>query len=144
MSSSEHPRGDILQAYVDAELPTAKAMAVEEHCRACPGCREQMASLRALQATLALDRGHEPPQPVWPGLSARLGRERRPLGLAFAFGATVACAAGVTLGIVVGGAPAGQSRGTRPSTEATADVFWGGDRGASLLDVFATPGPEGS
>ncbi len=139
MNANDHPRGDILQAYFDAELPAAEAAVVTDHCRDCSDCRAILADLAVVQGRLAADAAELRTDSVWPDVEARLQRERnRRFGPALAFGTAFACAAGVVLGILVG-EPAGDGLVDRESDIWTAsDYFSSGSPSSSLLDVYST------
>lgn len=144
MSRNDHPQGAVLQAYVDGELAPAQSAEVAEHCQACLDCRQELASIHAVQAQLALAAGPGAPRPVWPAVAARLARDRRPLGAAFTLGAAAACTAGIVLGIVIARAPGGAQASAENWIRTSPEALWRSDGGASLLDVFAPAAPEES
>ncbi|MEO0077658.1 MAG: zf-HC2 domain-containing protein, partial [candidate division WOR-3 bacterium] len=76
---------DLLGPYLDAELAEAERLRVEEHLKACPGCREELAELKALHG-LALKAAHPVPtqehlEQLRRQVSRRLRREARPEGV---------------------------------------------------------------
>jgi len=137
MSSSGHPRAELLQALLDGELPEQERAAFEEHCRQCAECRRKLGELERLRAALAADPPPTLAASVWPSVQARLHRGPRP-GFALAGLSAAACAAGVLLGLLIGGSPAGE--GWSNPLE-----YWSGSGSTSLLDVYtSTPAEERS
>jgi anti-sigma factor RsiW len=92
-----------LQAFLDGELSTSEAAAVEDHCSDCPACGAALEESRAVRALMAVDRGDEPLRPTWPGVRDALPRRvpGRP-SLAYLFGASALAAAGLFLGLYLG------------------------------------------
>ncbi len=137
MTGNHHPKGHVLQAFADGALDAATAAQVAGHCAACDACRRELEQIGEVHAVLARDPGPARPRPAWPAVQARLQRERRPLGLTFAFGTALACAAGLALSILVGGGGVHHQVAGPVIENAT-------EGGASLLDIFATAIPEES
>jgi anti-sigma factor RsiW len=50
-----------LGAYLDAELPSGEAAAVQKHTGSCPQCAAEIAALVTLQRSLRVVRGHFTP-----------------------------------------------------------------------------------
>lgn len=140
MNTNTHPRGDVLQAYADRQLPAPEAEAVAAHCTACDACRQEVAGWRRLQSRLAVDAVTGPAPRTWPAVAGRLARQRRPLGYPFAFGAVAACAAGLALALFL----AGGSAGVHDSVDSAAVGAAQPAEGASLLDVYQSMVPEES
>lgn len=68
---------DMLDRYVDGELPVAARARTEAHLVACPGCRRYVERLEDLRGLLRRELG-EPARAVdlsgvWPAIEARLG-----------------------------------------------------------------------
>jgi len=138
MKRDRHPRGEILQAFADAQLEAAEAAQVQAHCAACAVCRESVDGFIAVRELLAANADLPAAPHVWAGVAARLAYKRRPLGLGFAFGAAAACAVGLVLAIVIAD---GGSRATHSVGDASVQAAWQGG-GSSLLDVFQSALPE--
>jgi len=90
---------DRLSAYLDGELPAELRRQVEEHLEACPACREELAWLGRLDKTF--DRLAAPSPDVTSRVMERL---RRP---PLTWWRSLALAASLVLGLVLGGALAG-------------------------------------
>ncbi|MBN1418509.1 MAG: zf-HC2 domain-containing protein [Planctomycetes bacterium] len=80
MRTCEEIRGD-LSAYLDGELPSASAAEIERHLAGCPGCREELATLRRVaELVRRLPRETAPanlPLRVEASISASAGAARR-------------------------------------------------------------------
>lgn len=62
---NHHRVGQLLSAYLDGELLSADAAAVQEHLIDCPACREAYADLRAAKGLLGALPLAEPPAEFW-------------------------------------------------------------------------------
>ena len=98
-----HMKEEII-AHVAGDLTAVQTAALLEHLEDCASCRRDLDELGVLREILASEPGSEPPRSVWPMVAAEL----RPqpgirLGLPMAFGTATAAAAGILLGIVIGG-----------------------------------------
>lgn len=72
-----HGQGELISAYLDAELSEEESLAVQEHVSRCPACREELESLRAAKSLLA----HSPRRALPPQLLAEFEeRWARPIG----------------------------------------------------------------
>lgn len=102
MSSSAHPPDGDLRALLDGELPAERRADVEQHARACAGCRDRLASLdaasRETRALLDLLPAAEPELRI--DTIVRRGRRTRVRwgAIAAALALVVATAAGATVG----------------------------------------------
>jgi len=71
---------DLIDDYVDGELPAGERDSVARHLLDCPACREQERALRTLlDEAAALPRELDPARELWPGIAVRL----RPSVVAF-------------------------------------------------------------
>ncbi len=62
---NHHRAGQLLSAYLDGELPSPEAAAVQEHMLDCPACRVAYADLRATKGLLGGLPLAEPPAKFW-------------------------------------------------------------------------------
>lgn len=94
-------------AYLDGELDADARRAFDDHVAACEPCRSALQQARDLWETVDMA-GQAPRVDLWPGVSARLdARRRRPWTWAQRGLAAAAVAAGILLGLGLGGeAPA--------------------------------------
>ena len=103
---------ELLDAYVDAELDTAEAEALDAHLIGCAACREQHLAIRALKAAVkAKAHYHRAPASLRAAVATQIGtrapqrveRRGRPqwLGYALAAGFAAAFASAVTLQLAV-------------------------------------------
>ena len=65
MTMNHHRAGQLLSAYLDGELPSPEAAAVQEHMLDCPACREAYAGLRTTKGLLGGLHLAEPPAEFW-------------------------------------------------------------------------------
>lgn len=71
----------LLSAYLDGELPAAEERAVEDHLAGCPGCRADLAGLRAVVSRLHDLQRATPPAALGHAVARRVALEARPAGL---------------------------------------------------------------
>jgi anti-sigma factor RsiW len=62
---NHHRAGQLLSAYLDGELPSPDAAAVQEHLMDCSACRDAYADLRATKGLLGALPVAEPPAEFW-------------------------------------------------------------------------------
>jgi anti-sigma factor RsiW len=124
---------DLLLRYVDSELDDAARRRVERHCAGCEACAREMTALTALRDDMANAAAPRLEKPLWPGVRARLrtGVDGRPVNAAGATQRSVswglggtALAAGLALGLVLGGGSVGTDDG---STAAANDLLGGAE-----------------
>ncbi len=136
MSDSTHPDGYVLQAYHDGELNDEATARIETHCRDCVRCRNELAELQRLDGLLADIDAPELPRPVWPALNGALRKQHEArLGPAFAFSAAAVCAAGITIGILLGPVGKSDQSSTNGTTWEGPSSMWSGGASASLLEI---------
>ena len=106
-----------LQPFLDGELAASEAAAVEAHASKCPACGAALSGLRSVHALLALDPGVEPIRPVWPSVRDALPRRSpgRP-SPAYLFAASALAAAGLFIGLHLGGGTAARTAAIAPET----------------------------
>ncbi|MBK7701782.1 MAG: hypothetical protein IPI34_02245 [bacterium] len=132
MSGTDHPTGDVLQAYRDGELEPSAAAGVAAHCGRCEACRSELSDLERVVRLLTDVRTPELPRPVWPRV--RPGQVREP-GFRPVFGVT-ACAIGVVLGILIGPVQFdSEATSAAPAASGTVAV-WNGSATSPLLAVY--------
>ncbi len=96
---------DTLQAYVDGELSSAQAAAVERHCAHCPRCARVLRETRQLWDLVDTAVQVEPTDHLWSDLRRRLPATGPNVGgWAHNLAAGGTLAAGLLLGIWIGGA----------------------------------------
>jgi anti-sigma factor RsiW len=140
---------DRFQRYVDDELEPDARREVEEHCAVCPECASELAGLRRLWADVASAAQPPPRKPLWPGVRARLeerGTSGRPAVApegapvarrAVAWGVSgLALAAGLALGLIVGGTMQPGAAAETPS--ATIESLWPGSDETALFGAEET------
>jgi len=95
---------ELLSAWLDGELPEPLARGVEDHLQVCAACNAELELLQKLQTAL-LGLSAPPARDLAPLVLARLSRGRRP---AVRWGASLALAACLVLGIFLGHTLTGQ------------------------------------
>lgn len=75
---NHHRVGQLLSAYLDGELPSSDAAAVQEHLMDCSACRDAYAGLRAAKGLLGALPVAEPPAEFWAAVR-EIGARRGPL-----------------------------------------------------------------
>jgi hypothetical protein len=71
---------DRLNDFVDDLLPDQERQKVEQHLERCASCRQEAQLLRALLEDAAgLPKSFSPPRDLWPGIAARIEREKIPI-----------------------------------------------------------------
>ena len=139
---------ELLDDYVDGDLPEAQVQALELHIRDCPGCREQERRLRTILAQAgALPRSLAPARDLWPGIEDRIreGHRRRLWqiwgGAGLAAAAVLASALSPTLrprpAVPPAGVPVVASRGGDNLPEVEAEYA---RASAALLDALREQG----
>ncbi len=78
MTMNHHRAGQLLSAYLDGELPSPEAAAVQEHMLDCQACREAYAGLRATKGLLGRLPLAEPPAEFWSAVRERGQRRETP------------------------------------------------------------------
>jgi predicted anti-sigma-YlaC factor YlaD len=69
---------NLLDEYVDGELPESSFQDVEAHLASCDGCREEERRLRSfVEAAATLPRQIEPRRDLWPGIAGRIDNAKR-------------------------------------------------------------------
>ena len=63
---------ELIQAYVDGELPAAEAQAVREHCRRCEECAAALREAEVLWSRVEEGAAPELRRSLWPDLAQRL------------------------------------------------------------------------
>jgi anti-sigma factor RsiW len=107
---------DRLQAWLDAELSGAEAEELERHVERCARCSEALEEAKAVLEALRSDRDAEPIHSMWPAVRARVAPSgARRFGFAFGVATSLAAAAGLIIGMVLG------SSGDLPQSQATVD-----------------------
>jgi anti-sigma factor RsiW len=93
---------ELLNAYVDGEMPAEEHRAVAEHMEQCENCARALASLEAMRHRILRAGDFTLPQGLETRLRARLGLERQEFGWAL-WRKTAALAASHFLALAVGG-----------------------------------------
>jgi anti-sigma factor RsiW len=75
---NHHRAGRLLSAYLDGELPSPEAAAVQEHLLDCAVCRDAYADLRAAKGLLGALPLAEPPAEFWTEVRAIGARRDAP------------------------------------------------------------------
>lgn len=70
MTINHHRAGQLLSAFLDAELLPREAAAVQEHLMACPACREEYERLRITKGLLGALPVADPPAEFWTAVRA--------------------------------------------------------------------------
>jgi hypothetical protein len=98
---------DRLSEYIDGDLEPADRLALEAHLAGCAGCRQDLASLRAVVTRAGSLTDTPPASDLWPGIASRIGaRPARRATLAtrrFAFTLPQLVAASLALIVASGG-----------------------------------------
>ena len=99
---------DMIQAYIDGELPAGEAARVEDHCRSCDVCGRALREAEALWRLVDDAAPARPERSFWPEIVRRGSRPEPAQGRlsgnwTFAGAALAATIAGVALGMWVGG-----------------------------------------
>jgi anti-sigma factor RsiW len=131
-----HPEGHILQAYFDGELEAVQADEVQLHCASCDRCRAELTELEKVGAMLASDPDPDLTRPIWNAVRPDRTTEKvfRPaLGLA-------ACAAGITIGLIVGTMGQSTTSEVADSSWTESMTIWNGQATSSLLAVYDNSG----
>lgn len=131
MTTTEHPQR--LMAYADGELSTVDAAAIEEHLRACPQCRRQVARLRWLQTRTIEAAPLATGSPLWPSVRGRL-EPSKPVTRGYGWWRPVGYALLIVLGLGVG-AWAGWSAGAGDLASTSSDLL-------TASSLFSDP-PDG-
>ncbi len=76
-----HAETDLLSAYLDGELPSDEARALEEHVARCPSCRAELDGLAAVVGRLRRLERQAPPPVLAQRVTRRVAVEGRPTGL---------------------------------------------------------------
>lgn len=96
---SEHIEGRLV-AYVDGELSTTEARAVEAHAATCERCSKALAEMRSLAHVLESDTDAEPLAPMWNAVGDRLERRVPVFDAPFAAATAAALAIGMVIGLL--------------------------------------------
>ena len=96
--------GECLSAWLDRELPPEEHDGIAAHLEGCAGCRRELAQLRSLEAALGKLAAPVPSR-VAEKVMARL-QERQGVGGRRPWWQSVALAASLVLGIILGGSVA--------------------------------------
>ena len=97
---------DRLSEYIDGELDPAERAGVEAHLAGCPGCRADVAALRAVAARAGSLTDTRPAADLWTAIAARIQSSPRRTSLAtrrFAFTLPQLVAASLALIVASGG-----------------------------------------
>ena len=70
MTINHHRAGQLLSAYLDGELLSREAAAVQEHLMECPACREEYERLRITKGLLGALPVADPPAEFWTAVRA--------------------------------------------------------------------------
>jgi anti-sigma factor RsiW len=94
---------DKIRKLLDGELPPDEAAAVRAHSALCERCGEALADLKAVYGALKADREPELLRPMWPVVKRGLTPRSLPtFNFSFGLATSVAAAAGVVLGVLLG------------------------------------------
>ncbi len=126
-----------IRACLDGELPLAEADAVRSHCRTCPECARAWEELAAMADLLPVETAERSERSLWPAVRARL-RERPSwfTGTRFAVSASAAAAAGLLLGVLLGGVPGTERSDETGSTLPRLGSVWSENWEPTLADAY--------
>ena len=126
-----------IRSCLDGELSDAEAEAVRSHCRTCPECARAWEELSALAELLPVDLTDRESRSLWPAVRARLvARPSWFTGARFAVSASAAAAAGLLLGVLLGGAPGSERTEEGGSGFAGLESVWAESWEPTLADVY--------
>jgi anti-sigma factor RsiW len=136
MTETRHPAGHELQAFFDKELDQAAAEHIAEHCEQCAICRAELTEIERMGALLAATPTPELPRSVWHRVAMARQQKEVPLGRAFKWALTAACATGVALGLQLGPVKFRVEKSAVEQPSLALETIWGDGSSASLLSVY--------
>ena len=134
-----------IPALLDGELGAAGKEQVLAHIESCDRCRRALREHEAIHAALDEAAPAGPVRPVWPEVRRGLGRRGPlPFGIPFPVGASIATAAGILIGVSLGGfLQAGQDPRQETTWEAEAGSIITVESGSTLDEIYFSDSENG-